>query len=351
MFSERLKRLRAYVPGEQPQDRKYIKLNTNESPYPPSPQVREVLLNFDADRLRLYPDPQARRLREKLAEIYGVDREMVFVGNGSDETLSFCFYAFFDSSRGKLVFPAFTYSFYPVYCDFYGIELERVPLDEGFAVRVEEFLTRDSCGVIFANPNAPTGVSLPLERIRYLLEHYPKDKAVVVDEAYVDFGAETALPLLRQHENLLIVRTFSKSMSLAGIRLGFVIGHESLIHALTTVKDSFNSYPVSMPTQLIAETALRDDGYYRTMRERIMATRGFFSGKLQGLGWEVLPSKANFVFARKRGMPGGEVYRSLKQKGILVRHFDLDGIRDFVRITIGTDEDMKVLVNELAQWP
>ncbi|MEW6669226.1 MAG: histidinol-phosphate transaminase [Thermodesulfobacteriota bacterium] len=350
MFSERLKKLKAYVPGEQPQDRKYIKLNTNESPYPPSPGVRDLLAGFDAGRLRLYPDPQAGRLRERLAEVYGVDREMVFVGNGSDETLSFCFYAFFDSSRGSLLFPAFTYSFYPVYCDFYGIDYERVPLAGDFSVRVEEYLGRDSCGIIIANPNAPTGISLPLERIRYLLDRYPEDKAVILDEAYVDFGAETALPAVREHGNLLIARTFSKGMSLAGIRLGFVIGHESLIHALTTVKDSFNSYPVSMLSQLIAETALQDEGYYRIMRQKITATRQNFSSELQGLGWDVLPSKANFVFARKRGVSGGEVYRTLKQKGILVRHFDLEGIRDFVRITIGTDEDMRVLLDELGEW-
>lgn len=350
MFSERLKRLRAYVPGEQPQDRKYIKLNTNESPYPPSPRVRDLLLGFDAERLRLYPDPQAKRLREKIAQVYGVKREMVFVGNGSDEALSFCFYAFFDSGRGKLLFPAFTYSFYPVYCNFYGIDFERVPLEKDLAVSVDGFLQGKSCGIIFPNPNAPTGVSLPLDKIQYVLDNYPVDRTVIIDEAYVDFGAETALPLLREHGNLLIVRTFSKSMSLAGIRLGFVIGQESLIGALTTVKDSFNSYPVSMLSQFIAESALDDEDYYRAMRGKIMATREVFSSELQGLGWEVLPSKANFVFARKRGMPGGEVYRTLKQKGILVRHFDLDGIRDFVRITIGTDEDVRALLEEVRRW-
>lgn len=350
MFSERLKRLRAYVPGEQPQDRTYIKLNTNESPYPPSPRVGDLLAAFDANRLRLYPDPQAKRLREKLAQAYGVEREMVFVGNGSDEALSFCFYAFFESSRGKLLFPAFTYSFYPVYCDFYGIEFERVPMAGDYSVPVEKYLKPDSCGIILANPNAPTGMSLSLERIRHLLDHYPPDRVVILDEAYVDFGADTALPLLREHRNLLIVRTFSKSMSLAGIRLGFVIAHESLISALTTVKDSFNSYPVSMLSQAIAEAALQDDDYYRAMRQRIIGTREAFSGELRGLEWEVLPSRANFVFARKRGIAGGEVYRNLKQKGILVRHFDLEGIRDFVRITIGTDEDMNVLIDELRRW-
>ena len=238
----------------------------------------------------------------------------------------------------------------PLYCDFYGIDSERVPLDEGFAVRVEEFLGRDSCGVIFPNPNAPTGIALPLERIAYLLDNYPEDKPVIVDEAYVDFGAETALPLLRKHRNLLVVRTFSKSMALAGIRLGFVIGDASLIAGLTTVKDSFNSYPVSILSQQIAETALQDQDHYRALRQKIMATRESFSRELRGLAWEVLPSKANFVFARKPGMPGGEVYRTLKQKGILVRHFDTDGIRDFVRITIGTNEEMEALLAELRQW-
>lgn len=347
MLSERLKRLTAYVPGEQPQDRKYIKLNTNESPYPPSPLIRDLLSRFDIERLRLYPDPQAVRLREKIADAYDVRPEQVFVSNGSDEALSFCFFAFFDSARGNLLFPSFTYSFYPVYCDFYGIRYERVPLDDGYVVDVNGFLRNDSCGIIFANPNAPTGTCLPLERITDLLERYPKEKTVVIDEAYVDFGAESALGLVKRHENLLIIRTFSKSMSLAGLRLGFVIGHKSLIRALTTAKDSFNSYPLDTLAQLIGEVGLSDLPYYRDMWEKIIETRERCSLGLQRLGWEVLPSKANFIFVRKKGVPGKEVYLGLKERGILVRHFDIEGIRDFVRVTIGTEEDMAAFLKEM----
>lgn len=349
MISERLKRLTAYTPGEQPQDRKYIKLNTNESPYPPSPLIKGLLESFDTERLRLYPDPLSSKLRERIAETYRVGKDQVLVSNGSDEALSFCFYAFFDSRHGKLLFPEFTYSFYPVYCDFYGIEYERVPLDQGFFVDAEGFIRKNSCGIIFPNPNAPTGTCLPLERIRYLLGKYPEERTVIIDEAYIDFGGESAVELIAEFRNLVIVRTFSKSMSLAGLRLGFVLAREDLIAALYTVKDSFNSYPVDMLSQLVGEMALSDDLYYRSMREKIVATREHFCLGLQKLGWDVLPSKANFVFARKTGVPGREVYLRLKEKGILVRYFHIEGITDFVRITIGMDEDMQKLLRELEK--
>jgi len=349
MFSDRVKALKAYVPGEQPQDRKYIKLNTNESPYPPGPLVDEAIRGFDYKRLRLYPDPLAKRLRQKVSEVYGVDPEQVFVANGSDEALSFCFYAFFDAAHGKVLFPEFTYSFYPVYCNFYGIPYEKVPLGKDYGVDVESFLGKDSCGIIFANPNAPTGISLSLEEMGSLLSRYTRENAVVVDEAYVDFGAESALELLNAHRNLVVIRTFSKSMSLAGLRLGFVIAHESLIEALFKVKDSFNSYPVDALTQSIGEAALNDEGYYKAMREKIILTRERFSQKLQEMGWHVLPSKTNFVFAKKPGIDGSSVYRNLRDQAILVRHFDMKGIEDFVRITIGTDEEMETLLKAVER--
>ena len=347
-LSERMKKLNPYVPGEQPQDRQYLKLNTNENPYPPSPQVKVLLGNLDADRLRLYPDPLAVKLREKIGERHGLTKEQVFVSNGSDEALSFCFYAFFDSLNGKLLFPEVTYSFYPVYCDYYGIEYEKIPLAADLAISVEEFVQRKaSCGVVFANPNAPTGTYLPLKDIRYLLENYPQERPVLIDEAYIDFGGESAVSLLRDHRNLLLVRTFSKSMSLAGVRLGFVLAGKELIEALATVKDSFNSYPVSTLTQSIGEIALSDESYYRSINSRIVSVRESFSSDLGKLGWTVLPSKANFVFARKDGVPGREIYLQLKERGILVRHFDGEKVRDFVRITIGTEEDMERLLHEL----
>ncbi len=341
MFSSRMKRLNPYVPGEQPQDRKYLKLNTNENPYPPSPRIGEFLKNFDIEKLRLYSDPLSVRLRSKIAEKYEVKKEQVFVSNGSDEALSFCFYAFFDSIRGPLLFPEFTYSFYPVYCDFYGIVYEKIPLDNHFSVNIEEFLKKtESCGIIFANPNAPTGIYLPIEKVRDLVENYPRENVVLLDEAYIDFGGESAVGLIQDFKNLLIVITFSKGMSLAGVRLGYVIGHEDLIDALFTVKDSFNSYPVDMLSQSIGEIAISDDAYYRTIREKIISTRDYFGSELKKLGWHVLPSKANFLYTEKKGVPGKEIYLTLKERGILVRHFNIDGIEDFVRITIGTRNDM-----------
>jgi histidinol-phosphate aminotransferase len=241
-LSQRILNLRPYVPGEQPQDKKYLKLNTNENPYPPSPKVQEFLRKFDFRKLRLYPDPLCTKIRQRLAEKYALAPEQVFVGNGSDEVLSFCFYAFFDSAQGRLLFPEVTYSFYPVYCDYYGIAYEKVPLDGSFAVDLRGFMRKhDSCGIIFANPNAPTGTCLNLDEITFLLENYPRANVVVIDEAYIDFGGVSALPLLREFSNLLIVRTFSKSLSLAGLRLGFAMGRKDLIQALFATKDAFNS--------------------------------------------------------------------------------------------------------------
>jgi histidinol-phosphate aminotransferase len=348
ILSQRMKKLKPYVPGEQPQDRKYLKLNTNENPYPPSPQIKKFLESLDADRLRLYPDPLAVELRERIGEKFGLEKEQVFVSNGSDEALSFCFYAFFDSIDGKLLFPEVTYSFYPVYCDYYGIEYEKIPVTGDLAIPLDEFVKRKgSCGLIFANPNAPTGTYLPFKDILYLLDKYPPEKTVLIDEAYIDFGGESAVPLLRDHGNLVIVRTFSKSLSLAGIRLGFVMAGKERIDVLTTVKDSFNSYPVSSLTQRIGEIALSDSSYYRSINHKIVAVRESFSSDLGKLGWTVLPSKANFVFARKEGVPGKEIYLKLKERGILVRNFDREKVRDFVRITIGTQEDMARLLQEM----
>jgi histidinol-phosphate aminotransferase len=345
-----MKRLNPYIPGEQPQDRKYLKLNTNENPYPPSPRIEEFLKEFDIEKLRLYSDPLSVRLREKIAQKYEVKKEQIFISNGSDEALSFCFYAFFDSTHGPLLFPEFTYSFYPVYCDFYGIAYERVPLDNQFSVNVEEFLKRPkSCGIIFANPNAPTGICLPIENVRELLENYPRENVVLIDEAYIDFGGESAVRLIQDFKNLLIVMTFSKGMSLAGLRLGYVIGHEDLIDALFTVKDSFNSYPADMLSQSIGEISISDDAYYRTIREKVISTRDYFGLELEKLGWHVLPSKANFLYAEKKGVPGKEIYLTLKERGILVRHFDIAGIEDFVRITVGTRDDMSRLIEEVKE--
>jgi len=349
MLASRMNKLTPYVPGEQPRDRRYLKLNTNENPYPPSPKIKSFLKTFDIENLRLYSDPQAMDLRRRLAERYRCSEDCVFVSNGSDEALSFCFYAFFDSDRGPLLFPEFTYSFYPVYCDFYQIAFEKTPLDREFGVDLKAFLDRPSCGVIFANPNAPTGRYIPPAAIRSFMERYPRDRVVLVDEAYIDFGGESAVGLLDDFPNLVVVRTFSKSMSLAGLRLGFVIAREPLIASLFTVKDSFNSYPTDILSQKIGEIAVADTEYYRTINEKIVETRETFVQRAGALGCRVLPSKANFVFASVPGTPGLSVYQGLKERGILVRHFDKGGIRDFVRITIGRPEDMERLAEEIRR--
>jgi histidinol-phosphate aminotransferase len=350
MLTERLKRLSPYVPGEQPQDRTYIKLNTNENPYPPTPKIGPFLKSFEIERLRLYPDPLFGTLREAIAKRFHIDTPRVFVGNGSDEVLAFAFYAFFDSDRGKLLFPEFSYSFYPVYCDFYGIEYRKISLNENFSIEINDYLgEKRSCGIVFPNPNAPTGIVLPLKKIIELLERYPQDRVVVIDEAYIDFGGESAVSLIERFKNLLVIRTFSKSMSLAALRLGFAMGDENLINALFAVKDSFNSYPADLIAQKIGEIAIEDADYYAAITRKIIHTREFLSKTLKDLGWRVLPSGANFIFAGKKGLSGETVYRRLKEEGILVRHFNTKGIGDFVRITIGTDDEINTLLESIKK--
>lgn len=352
VFSERMKNLTPYVPGEQPQNRKYIKLNTNENPYPPSPGVESFLKDFSgqSELLRLYPDPQSSQLRRAIADYYNLKEENVFVGNGSDEVLAMTFFSFFDSGRGKLLFPTETYSFYPVYCNFYGIDFQRVELRDDFTIDIEDYLPAETpCGIILTNPNAPTGIALPLSEIRRLLESSNPDRVIVIDEAYIDFGGESAVSLIGEFPNLLVVQTFSKSRSLAGLRLGFAMGNEELIKALTTAKDSFNSYPADRIAQNLGEIAINDKEYFGTTVEKIVETRNDFSLTLEEQGWTVLPSSANFVFAKHPEIPGQELYSSLKEEGILVRWFDKKGISDFIRITIGLPQEMDALLEALKR--
>jgi histidinol-phosphate aminotransferase len=350
MLSERIKKVVPYVPGEQPQDKKYIKLNTNENPYPPCPGIGRFLKTFDISNLRLYPDPLAVQVREKLGNHYHVRKENVFVGNGSDEVLSFAFYAFFDSSSGALLFPEFTYSFYPVYCNFYSIDYKPVALNADFSIDVERLCEqKPSCGIIFPNPNAPTGILLELHHIKQLLENYPQEHVVVIDEAYIGFGGDSAVELISEYSNLLIISTFSKSRALAGLRFGFAIGSQQLIQALFTAKDAFNSYPVDILAQRIAGIALDEDAYYRSINGTIIRSREYLSGSLTDYGWHVMPSKANFIFTGKKGIKGIEIYRKLKGEGILVRHFDHRGIENFVRISVGTDAQIEKLLKKIKQ--
>jgi histidinol-phosphate aminotransferase len=345
MFAKRFQDLNPYVPGEQPNDRAYIKLNANENPYPPSPLVRKALRRFDPGLLRLYPDPDSRELRTAIAEMLGcgVTPDMVFAGNGSDEVLSFVFYTFFDGDA-PLYFPEHTYSFYPVYAGYYGIPFKKVPLNADFSINTGALLEGKSSGVIIANPNAPTGIYLPLAEIRALLDGYPTDRVVVVDEAYIDFGGESAVSLLPEYKNLVIIRTFSKSFCFAGARLGFMIADPGLTKAVFTTKNSFNHFPVDSLTQKIGIASCLDYQYYKKINSKIRKTRDEFSEGLKACGWDVLPSLTNFVFARRDGFDGLGIYNILKSRGILVRFFNHPGITDYVRISIGTDGDMRKML-------
>ena len=351
LISERAAALTPYTPGEQPQDRSYIKLNTNENPYPPAPSVQEYLRSAEADRLRLYPDPESTEVRMALSETFGLSEDSFFLGNGSDEVLSFIFYAFFDRSRGPLLFPEHTYSFYPVYCSFYDIPYRRIPLTNELFIDPGEYRkiteTRNVTGIIFPNPNAPTGAALSRDSIEELMETVPGEVPIVIDEAYVDFGADSCLPLIGRYGNLIVVHTFSKNRSLAGMRIGYAAASEELIRVLNMVKNSFNSYPVNRIGQEVAVRALRESEYFEECRRNIMATRERTVEQLRGEGWYVVPSKANFFFTRHPELSGKEVYTRLKEDGILVRYFGHKGIEDFVRISIGTEEEMERLVEAL----
>ncbi|MBP7462285.1 MAG: histidinol-phosphate transaminase [Candidatus Delongbacteria bacterium] len=346
MLSQRVTQLVPYVAGEQPQDKRYIKLNTNENPYPPTPRIRQFLTELDPSRLRLYPDPLSAGLREAIGDYYGLSADQVFVGNGSDEVLSFIFYAFFDPERGPVLFPQYTYSFYPVYADFYQIPSRRIPNRPDLSIDMEAMIKAapSACGLIFPNPNAPTGIALPRSEIRRLLKACPSDRAIVIDEAYIDFGGESACPILNEFPNLIIVNTYSKSLCLAGMRIGFVLAHPHAIEALFRVKDSFNSYPLDRLAQEIGRIAIQDRDYYQGIRQTIRQTRTQFAHSLAAQGWELCPSLANFVFARKPGIEGETIYREFKQAGILVRHFRTPGIQDYLRITIGLPEEMERLL-------
>ncbi len=346
LWSEVARQLVPYVPGEQPKVPGLVKLNTNENPYGPSPRVLEALRATVNDDLRLYPDPASDALRDVIAARHGLGRENVFVGNGSDEVLAHAFHALLKHEQ-PVLFPDITYSFYPVYCQLYGIGSEQVPLTEDFRISVDDYL-RPNGGIVFPNPNAPTGCPLPLEDIERLLRHN-RDSVVVVDEAYVDFGAESAVTLIRQFPQLLVVRTLSKSHGLAGLRVGYALGDAALIAGLHRVKDSFNSYPLGRLAQAGAQAAMLDEAWFDATRKRIMATRDWLSGELRDLGFEVLPSAANFVFARHAHLPGERCHTMLRECNILVRHFrQPTRIASFNRITIGTDAQCQALVEALA---
>jgi histidinol-phosphate aminotransferase len=332
--------LSPYVPGEQPKLDGLIKLNTNENPYGPSPLALEAIASA-TDRLRLYPDPHASALREAIAARHEVAPEEVFVGNGSDEVLAHTFQALLRHDA-PLLFPDITYSFYPVYCRLYGVQYEVVPLDAAMRVQIADF-QRPCSAILLANPNAPTGIALPRDTIEALAAEHP-DQLVVIDEAYVDFGAESAVPLVQRYDNLLIVQTLSKSRALAGLRVGFAIGQRPLIDGLERVKDSFNSYPLGCLALAGAVAAIKDDAWFQKTRGRIIASREALTRALTELGFEVLPSHANFLFARHGSHGGLHLHARLREAGILVRHFRNPRIEDFLRITVGTEEQCSRLI-------
>ena len=336
--------LEAYTPGEQPRDMQYIKLNTNESPYPPAPSVVAAMTGEQVELLRLYSDPTAKGLKEKLAGLYGVKPENVFVSNGSDEVLNFAFMAF--GGQG-VMFPDITYGFYQVYGDLYHIDYKKVPLKEDFSIDHTEY-----CGVnkmvVIANPNAPTGMSLGLEQIEQIVASNP-DSLVLIDEAYVDFGGETCLPLIGKYDNLLVTRTFSKSRCLAGGRLGYAFGNAAIIADLEKIKYSTNPYNVDRLTLLLGEATVDAEPYYREKCAEIQKTRSVTAKQLEELGFAVLPSDANFLFAKSDRISGEALYAGLKAKGILVRHFTNSRICDYNRITIGTPEQMETFISKVKE--
>jgi histidinol-phosphate aminotransferase len=332
--------LSPYVPGEQPKVVNLIKLNTNENPYPPSPRALAAMAAA-TERLRLYPDPGASALRATIAARYGVVPGEVFVGNGSDEVLAHTFQALLKHDA-PLLFPDITYSFYPVYCSLYGIRCEEVPLDAAMRVQIADY-RRPCSAILLPNPNAPTGIALSRDAIEALMAEHP-DQLVVVDEAYVDFGTESAMPLVARHDNLLVVQTLSKSRALAGLRVGFAIGQRPLIEALERVKDSFNSYPLDCLALAGAAAAIEDEAWFEETRGRIMRSREALARDLAALGFEVLPSLANFVFVRHPCHRGAALAAALREQGVLVRHFRKLRIEDFLRITVGTDDDCDRLI-------
>jgi histidinol-phosphate aminotransferase len=337
--------LEPYVPGEQPRIPGLVKLNTNESPTGPSPKVLEAIRAEAGDNLRLYPDPRATALREALAAYHGVEPDQVFVGNGSDEVLAHAFAALLKQDR-PLLFPDITYSFYPTYCRLFGIAYETPPLDDQMRINLADY-AGPAGGIVLANPNAPTGVALSRAEIAALLDAQP-DIPVVIDEAYVDFGGESAISLITAHPNLLVVQTMSKSRALAGLRVGYAIGDAGLIEALTRVKDSFNSYPLGRPAQAGAIAALEDVAYFQASQASVIAGRARLAAGLARLGFEVLPSAANFVFARHPGHDGGELAAELRRRAVLVRRFSAPRIADYLRITVGSDEQIDRLLAELS---
>ena len=337
-WSNTIKNITPYTPGEQPKDRKYIKLNTNENPYPPSARVIEAIKNAADETLRLYPDPTGEELRETIAGYYRLRKSNVFIGNGSDELLAFSFPTFFEPAGKPILFAEITYSFYPVYAAFFNTNYRLIPVDEEFNIP-EEGYDQDNGGIIIANPNAPSGKGVSIKTIEAILI-WNENSVVIIDEAYVDFGGQSAVTLINDYPNLLVIKTLSKSHSLAGLRVGYALGNEELIEGIIRVKDSINSYTVDRLALAGAREAIKDDDYFQETRSKIMKSRERVSARLAEMGFTVIPSQANFIFISNEQCPGGILFQRLREKGILVRYFNKPKIDNFIRVTIGTDAEM-----------
>lgn len=346
-WSTTVKKIKPYTPGEQPKDRKYIKLNTNENPYPPSPKVIEAIKSSADETLRLYPDPDCNELRQTIAAYCKLKKEQVFIGNGSDELLAFSFPAFFEPAGLPILFAEITYSFYPVYAALFNTAYRLIEVDEEFNIPVEGYYQKNG-GIIIANPNAPTGKGISGESIENILQRNA-DSVVIIDEAYVDFGGQSSVELINNYPNLLIIKTLSKSHSLAGLRVGYALGNEDLISGIIRIKDSINSYTVDRLALAGAREAIRDDAYFQETRSKIIKSRERVSGRLREMGFKVIPSRANFIFiSNERQCPGRELFQRLREKGILVRYFDKPKIDNFIRVTIGTDAEMDRFLEAVA---
>lgn len=345
-WSTGIARLHAYVPGEQPQTDGWVKLNTNESPYPPSPRALDAIRAATSEKLRLYPDPQGKALAAAIAKRFGLGADHVFLGNGSDEVLGHAFLGLLKHER-PILFPDVSYSFYPVWCGLYGIAFQPVPLDADFRVQLADYAVPNG-GIVLPNPNAPTGVALTLDELRTLLRG-SRQSVVVIDEAYVDFGAQSAAALIPEFDNLLVVHTLSKSRALAGLRMGFALGHPALIEALVRVKDSFNSYPLDRLALAGAQAAIEDEAYFRQITGAVVQSRDWLVAELDALGFQTLPSQANFIFTRHPQHAGADLLAALREQKILVRHFAKPRIADHLRITVGTQAECETLVAALRR--
>lgn len=347
-WEDGVRKVTPYVPGEQPKQADVIKLNTNECPYPPAPEVEAVFDNMRYETMRLYPDPECRELTEALSDYYGVSQKQVFVGIGSDDVLAMAFLTFFNTGK-PVLFPDITYSFYDVWAELFRIPYKQIPLDGDFRIRTEDYVGRECGGIVIANPNAPTGAFLPLAELEKIIAA-GRDVVVIVDEAYIDFGGESALPLVEKYENLLVVQTFSKSRAMAGMRIGYAFGQEKLIGYLSDCRFSFNSYPLNRPALAAGAASLRNDRYFKETCGKIIGTRERVKEELRKLGFSFADSKTNFVFVCHDRVPAKEIFEMLREKGIYVRYFGKPRISNYLRITIGTDEQMDRLLSVLREY-